>query len=104
VAAALFEVLAEPQRRTILDLLLEHERSVGDLVERMTVTQPAVSKHLKVLRDHGLVSVRADGPRRVYRLEANALRELDDWLTPYRRRWAQSLDALERHLDDLPDD
>ena len=100
---ALFEVIAEPHRRTILDLLLDREHSVGDLVDRMAVSQPAVSKHLRVLRDHGLVSVRVEGPRRVYRLEAEALRDLDEWLSPYRQRWARSLDALEAHLDAQPD-
>ncbi len=97
---AVFEVVAEPRRREILDLLLRGERSVGELVDELAVTQPAVSKHLRVLREHGLVSVRIDGPRRLYALRAEGLRDVDDWITPYRRRWAAGLDALERHLDE----
>jgi DNA-binding transcriptional ArsR family regulator len=80
-------------------MLLERERPVGELVEALDLAQPTVSKHLKSLRDAGLVGVRADGNRRWYRLEPAPLAELDDWLTPFRRRWAERLDALERHLD-----
>ena len=96
---AVFEVLAEENRRRILDLLIEDERPVGDLVQRLALSQPAVSKHLKVLRDAGLVEARTDAQRRVYRLRTEPLREMDDWLTPYRRRWAGHLSALERHLE-----
>jgi DNA-binding transcriptional ArsR family regulator len=94
-----FEVLAEPRRREILDLLRAGERPVGDLVERLAASQPGVSKHLRVLREAGLVEVRRDAQRRVYRLRAAPLAEIDAWLAPYRRLWAGTLDALERHLD-----
>jgi DNA-binding transcriptional ArsR family regulator len=99
-----FEVLAEPNRRQILTLLATGERPVGELVKVMALSQPAVSKHLGVLRRAGLVGVRTDAQRRIYRLEADALREVDDWLTPFRRLWGERLDALERHLRDTPDD
>jgi DNA-binding transcriptional ArsR family regulator len=98
-----FEVLAEPQRRRILDLLREGERPVGALVERLTLSQPAVSKHLRVLKNAGLVEVRQDAQRRWYRLRPEPLAEIDAWLAPYRRLWAGRLDALERHLDAMPD-
>jgi DNA-binding transcriptional ArsR family regulator len=94
-----FEVLAEPRRREILDLLRTGERPVGELVERLLVTQPGVSKHLKVLREAGLVEVRRDAQRRWYRLRPDPLAEIDAWLAPYRRLWEERLDALERHLD-----
>jgi DNA-binding transcriptional ArsR family regulator len=99
----MFDVLAEPNRRRILDLLRDDERSVGDLVHALHLSQPGVSKHLRVLRDAGLVDVRADAQRRVYRLRAEPLREIDEWLEPYRAQWRDRLDALERHLDDMPD-
>src|SRR4051812_11083095 len=99
----MFDVVAEPQRRRILDVLRGGERPVGDLVAELGLSQPAVSKHLRVLREAGLVSTRADGQRRLYRLEAAPLREIDEWLRPYRAAWGRRLDALERHLDDLPD-
>ncbi|GAB3585486.1 metalloregulator ArsR/SmtB family transcription factor [Amycolatopsis endophytica] len=101
--ASTFEVLAEPRRREILDLLRTSERPVGDLVERLRLTQPAVSKHLKVLREAGLVEVRQDAQRRWYRLRLEPLAEIDAWLAPYRRMWNTSLDALERHLDSTPE-
>jgi DNA-binding transcriptional ArsR family regulator len=82
-----FDVLAEPRRRTILDLLREGERSVGDLVEQMDLSQPAVSKHLRVLREAGLVTVRVAAQRRCYRLRPEPLAEVDAWLAPYRRFW-----------------
>ena len=97
----MFEVLAEPRRRHILDLLRERERTVGDLVSALGISQPGVSKHLRVLRDAGLVGVRADGQRRLYRLRARPLREIDEWLAPYRAAWRDRLDALETHLDDM---
>jgi len=99
--ATVFEVLAEPNRRRILDSLLERERPVSDLVSLLRVSQPAVSKHLRVLRDAGLVEVRVDAQRRLYRLRAGPLRELDDWLAPYRAMWASRLDALESHLEEM---
>ena len=96
---ATFEVLAEESRRRILDLLVEQERPVGELVDALSLSQPAVSKHLKVLREAGLVESRTDAQRRIYRVRAEPLRELDEWLAPYRRRWATHLNALERHLE-----
>jgi DNA-binding transcriptional ArsR family regulator len=101
--ATTFDVLAEPTRRRILDLLLERPRSVGELVERLAVSQPGASKHLRVLREAGLVRVHRDAQRRLYELRPEPLVELDAWLRPYRRLWADRLDALERHLDDMPD-
>ncbi|WP_017591707.1 ArsR/SmtB family transcription factor [Nocardiopsis potens] len=99
-----FEVLAEPRRRQILDILRTGEQRVGDLVDRLRLTQPAVSKHLAVLRDAGLVEVRPDAQRRWYRLRPEPLEELDAWLAPYRALWEDRLDALERRLDAMPDD
>jgi DNA-binding transcriptional ArsR family regulator len=95
-----FEVLAEPQRRRILDLLLERPRSVGDLVAETGLSQPGTSKHLRVLREAGLVRVTKDAQRRVYALDPNALADLIEWVEPYRRLWAVQLDALEFHLDE----
>ena len=97
--ATTFEVLAEPTRRHILDLLREQPRAVGDLVDAVGLSQPGTSKHLRVLRDAGLVDVRKDAQRRVYSVRTEPLAELDAWLEPYRRLWAGGLDALERHLD-----
>jgi DNA-binding transcriptional ArsR family regulator len=97
--ATTFEVLAEPTRRRILDLLLEEPRSVGELVERLGLSQPGTSKHLRVLRDAGLVQVRVDAQRRWYELRPEPLAEMDAWLQPYRQLWSRSLDALEQHLD-----
>ena len=99
--ASTFEVLAEPRRREILDLLRDGERLVGYLVDRLELTQPTVSKHLKVLRSAGLVEVRQDAQRRWYRLRLAPLAEIDEWLAPYRRLWTNSLDALERHLENM---
>ncbi|HEY1650770.1 MAG TPA: metalloregulator ArsR/SmtB family transcription factor [Acidimicrobiales bacterium] len=96
---ATFEVLADESRRRILDVLVEDERPVGELVELLALSQPAVSKHLKVLRDAGLVEARTDAQRRIYRVRPEPLREIDQWLEPYRRRWAAHLNALERHLE-----
>ena len=94
------EAIAEPTRRRILDLLRDGERPVGELVDRLRVSQPGVSKHLRVLREAGLVDVRADAQRRLYRVRAEPLAEVDAWLAPYRRLWAGSLDALERRLEE----
>ena len=96
---ATFEVVADDSRRRILDLLVEEERAVGDLVDRLALSQPTVSKHLKVLREAGLVEARIDAQRRIYRVQPEPLREIDEWLMPYRRRWAAHLNALERHLE-----
>lgn len=95
-------MIADPKRREILDLLRENERPVNDLVDRLGLSQPAVSKHLRVLRDAGLVEARVDGQRRLYRVRLEPLREIDEWLEPYRQMWRRSLDALERHLEDNP--
>jgi DNA-binding transcriptional ArsR family regulator len=97
-----FSALAEPHRREILDLLREGERPVGDLVDRLGLSQPAVSKHLRVLRDAGLVEVRPDGQRRLYRLQPGPLAELDEWLAPFRALWGRSLDRLGQHLEENP--
>jgi DNA-binding transcriptional ArsR family regulator len=101
--SAAFAILAEPHRRQILDLLVEGERSVGELVEHLHLTQPTVSKHLRTLRDAGLVAARVDGQRRIYRVDPTPLREVDEWLAPYRQRWERAFDALERHLDEMDD-
>ncbi|MFG3686583.1 ArsR/SmtB family transcription factor [Micromonospora sp. NPDC047740] len=94
-----FAVLAEPTRRRILDRLRRTESSVGDLVDALGMSQPAVSKHLKVLREAGFVTCRTAAQQRIYRIDPGPLRAVDDWLRPYRRMWADHLDALERHLD-----
>jgi len=94
-----FEAVAEPNRRRLLELLRSGERPAGELVAATGLSQPGVSKHLKLLREAGLVSVRADGQRRLYRLEPGELAKLDDWLKPFRRFWAEHLDALDDHLE-----
>ena len=103
-ASAPFEVLAEPNRRRILDLLCERERPVGDLVRALAVSQPAVSKHLRVLRDAGLVDVRVDAQRRLYRVRPEPLQTIDEWLAPYREMWSERLDELERHLETMDEE
>jgi DNA-binding transcriptional ArsR family regulator len=100
---ALLDVVAEPRRREILALLLDGDRLVGELASELGVSQPAASKHLRILREVGLVEARADGQRRWYRLVADPLIELDTWLEPYRRAWVRRLDDLERHLDEMED-
>jgi DNA-binding transcriptional ArsR family regulator len=97
-----YAALAEPSRRRILDLLRGGERSVSDLVGRLKLSQPGVSRHLRVLREAGLVEVRPEGRQRWYRLRAEPLEEVDAWLEPYREHWSGRLDALERHLEDNP--
>ena len=94
-----FEVLAEPNRRRILDELRHQERPVNDLVEILGISQPGVSRHLRVLREAGLVEVRQDAQRRLYRVRPEPLREIDAWLQPYRQFWNDRLDALEAQLD-----
>jgi DNA-binding transcriptional ArsR family regulator len=94
-----WSALADPHRREMLTLLLERPRPVGELVQRLGLTQPGTSKHLRVLREAGLVQVRKEAQRRVYAVEPRPLAELDAWLAPYRRLWDERLDALERHLD-----
>jgi DNA-binding transcriptional ArsR family regulator len=97
--ATALAAVAEPTRRGILDLLLARPRSVGELVAALGIPQPGVSKHLRVLRQAGLVEVRPHGQHRIYELRAEPLAEIDAWLTPYRRAWSEQLDALQRHLE-----
>jgi DNA-binding transcriptional ArsR family regulator len=94
-----FEAIAEPNRRSILDLLRAGERPAGDMVEALAISQPGVSKHLRLLREAGLVRVRADGQRRLYSVAPESLAPLEAWLAPYRDFWRGRLDALEDHLD-----
>ena len=96
---SVFEVVAEPNRRAILGLLVSAEQSVSEIERQLRLPQPAVSKHLRVLRDAGLVESTVDAQRRLYRLTPEPLEELDAWLTPFRRFWSAHIDALERHLD-----
>jgi DNA-binding transcriptional ArsR family regulator len=93
------QVLGEPNRQVILDLLRDGERSVGELVDHLDLSQPAVSKHLRVLKDAGLVEARTDAQRRMYRVRTEPLVELDEWLGLYRQLWITRLDRLEEHLD-----
>jgi len=95
---AALHVLAEPRRVAILELLRDGERPVSELVELLQLSQPAVSKHLRVLRDAGLVEARVDAQRRLYHIRPEPLAELDDWLAPYRKLWTTHLDRLEEHL------
>lgn len=99
--ATSFELLADPTRRRVLDELRAGEQSVGELVERLQMSQPAVSKQLRVLREAGLASVRAEAQRRIYRLEPRGLREIDEWLAPFRAFWEDRLDAMERTLESM---
>jgi DNA-binding transcriptional ArsR family regulator len=94
-----FEIIAEPNRRAILSLLASSQRSVGEIERQLRMPQPAVSKHLRVLRDAGFVESAVDAQRRLYRLKPEPLQELDAWLAQFRRFWSAHLDALERHLD-----
>jgi DNA-binding transcriptional ArsR family regulator len=94
-----FSIIAEPNRRAILSLLASAERSVGDLEEELSLPQPSVSKHLRVLREAGFVESRVDAQRRLYRIRPEPLREVDAWLAQFRRFWSVHVDALERHLD-----
>ena len=96
-----FNAIAEPRRREILDLLVEGERSVGDLVESMPISQPQVSKHLNVLKEVGLVCSRPAGRQRMYRIQADALRPIHDWLKDYERLWNQRLDRLDGYLGEI---
>ena len=96
---SVFEIVAEPNRRAILGLLVSSEQSVGDIERQLRMTQPTVSKHLRVLREAGFVEATVDAQRRLYRLRPEPLQEIDAWLEPFRRFWSAHLDALERHLD-----
>lgn len=94
-----FAVIAEPSRRAILSLLASSEQTVGDIEEKLKLSQPSVSKHLRVLREAGFVEARVDAQRRVYRIRPEPLAEIDAWLEPFRRFWSGHVDALEHHLD-----
>jgi len=96
---SVFEIIAEPNRRAILSLLVSSQQSVGEIERQLGMPQPAVSKHLRVLRDAGFVESTVDAQRRLYRLKPEPLREVDAWLAPFRRFWSAYVDALERHLD-----
>jgi DNA-binding transcriptional ArsR family regulator len=96
---SVFEVIAEPNRRAILTLLISSEQSVGEIERQLRMSQPTVSKHLRVLREAGIVEATVDEQRRLYHLKPEPLQELDDWLAPFRRFWSAHVDALERHLD-----
>src|SRR5262249_46094765 len=98
---SVFEIIAEPNRRAILSLLVSSQQSVGEIERRLRMPQPTVSKHLRVLRDAGFVESTVDAQRRLYRLKPEALQELDAWLAPFRRFWSAHVDALERHLDGM---
>ena len=96
---SVFEIIAEPNRRAILSLLVSSQRSVGEIERQLGMPQPAVSKHLRVLREAGFVESKVDAQRRLYRLKPEPLQEIDAWLAPFRRFWSAHVDALERHLD-----
>ena len=96
---SVFEIIAEPNRRAILNLLVTSEQSVGEIERQLQMTQPTVSKHLRVLREAGFVESTVDAQRRLYRLRPEPLKEVDAWLAPFRRFWTAHVDALERHLD-----
>lgn len=96
-----FAIIAEPSRRAILTLLASSEWSVGDIEEKLSLPQPSVSKHLRVLREAGFVESRVDAQRRLYRIKPEPLMEIDAWLAPFRRFWSVHIDALERHLDQM---
>src|SRR6202046_1501049 len=96
---SVFEIIAEPNRRAILSLLIASQQSVGDIERQLRLPQPAVSKHLRVLREAGFVESTVDAQRRLYRLRPEPLQEVDAWLAPFRRFWSAHIDALERHLD-----
>jgi len=98
----IFNIIAEPNRRAILSLLVSSEQSVGEIERELGMSQPVVSKHLRVLRDAGVVEATVDAQRRLYRLRPEPLMELEAWLAPFRRFWSAHLDALERHLDRMP--
>jgi DNA-binding transcriptional ArsR family regulator len=96
---SVFEIIAEPNRRAILGLLVSSQKSVGEIERQLRMSQPTVSKHLRVLREAGFVESRVDAQRRLYRLKPEPLHEVDAWLAPFRRFWSAHVDALERHLD-----
>jgi DNA-binding transcriptional ArsR family regulator len=96
---SVFEIIAEPNRRAILGLLVSSQKSVGEIERQLRMSQPTVSKHLRVLREAGFVESKVDAQRRLYRLKPEPLHEVDAWLAPFRRFWSAHVDALERHLD-----
>ena len=96
-----FSVVSDPNRRAILSMLVLSERSVGEIERKLRLSQPSVSKHLRVLRDAGFVESRIEAQRRLYRLRPEPLMELDEWLAPFRRFWSKHVDALEKHLDKM---
>ena len=96
---SVFEIIAEPNRRAILSLLVSSQQSVGEIERQLRMTQPTVSKHLRVLREAGFVESTVDAQRRLYRLRPEPLHEVDAWLAQFRRFWSAHVDALERHLD-----
>ena len=96
---SVFEIIAEPNRRAILSLLVSSEQSVGEIERQLRMSQPTVSKHLRVLREAGFVESTVDAQRRLYRLKPEPLQEVDAWLAQFRRFWSAHVDALERHLD-----
>lgn len=101
---SVFDILAEPNRRAILSLLVTSQLSVGEIGRQLQMSQPTVSKHLRVLREAGFVEATVDAQRRLYRLRPEPLQELDTWLAPFRRFWSRQVDALERYLDLMEDD
>ena len=101
---SVFEIIAEPNRRAILSLLVSSQQSVGEIERQLRMTQPTVSKHLRVLRDAGFVESSVDAQRRLYQLEPEPFQEVDAWLAQFRRFWSAHLDALERHLDRMNSD
>lgn len=96
-----FAIIAEPNRRAILSLLMSSEKSVGEIERRLKMPQTTVSKHLRVLRETGFVEARVDAQRRVYRIKPQPLKEVDDWLAPFRQLWTRHVDLLEQHLDKM---
>jgi DNA-binding transcriptional ArsR family regulator len=101
---SVFEIIAEPNRRAILSLLVSSEQSVGEIERQLRMTQPTVSKHLRVLREAGFVESTVDAQRRLYRLKPEPFRQVDAWLAQFRRFWSAHIDALERHLDRMDQD
>jgi DNA-binding transcriptional ArsR family regulator len=101
---SVFEIIAEPNRRAILGLLVSSEQSVGEIERQLRMSQPTVSKHLRVLRESGFVESTVDAQRRLYRLKPGPFHELDAWLAQFRRFWSAHVDALERHLDRMDQD
>ena len=99
----MFDIIAEPNRRAILSLLVSSQRSVGEIERQLRMSQPTVSKHLRVLREAGFVVSTVDAQRRLYRLKPEPLQEVDAWLAPFRQFWSSHVDALERHLDSMDD-